>query len=404
MKQLLVICALLIGHIVFAQTPDNQLDEIITNPESILTEICRIKEIQDSTYNHMRSLEYNLMYEIKKNTAHNFELDGFNIMAIVALVVSVISVIVGYVTYNAQKKTVGNTMNAPLKTQIDTLNDLPRHSYRNLVCTIAALFKYNNQGTKSSYPSEANLYKLQMLPDDIFLPINVDENLYGLAHELKLLFRNYNIEIKVASEHLSRPNITNEALAYDIDNLLFKPFYLTSRTFDYHRALEPKRDSDYCFNSLRAMVVLEHFKKLSDYRNFQLLLQDENISALHKLMSEGIKLSIDTQNSIHRSLSKAFITINRDSLINRVFEIDGSKREFIENIVDIDSKDKFTTFCKKYYKELENPTPLYDTFRTYFDILNKSEWNFEEVFYMILYVDVAIEISRIGMVNYSENA
>lgn len=404
MKQLLAICALLIGHIVFAQTPDGQLNEIATNPESILTELCQIKEIQDSTYNHMRSLEYNIMSEIKNNTAHNFELDGFNITAILALFVSVISVFVGFVTYNAQKKTEGNTMNAPLKTQIDTLNDLPRHSYRNLVCTIAALLKYNNQSKKTCYPSEANLYKLQMLPDDIFLPINVEEKLYGLAHELKLLFRNYNIEIKVASEHLSRPNITKEALAYDIDNLLFKPFYLTTRTFDYHRALEPKRDSDYCFNSLRAMVVLEHFKKLSDYRNFQLLLQDKNISALNKLMSEGIKLSIDTQNSIHRSLSKAFITINRDSLINRVFEIDGSKREFIENIVDIDSKDKFTAFCEKYYKELENTAPLYDILNTYFNLLNKDEWNFEEVFYMTLSIDAAIEISHIGMVNYSKNA
>ena len=404
MKQLLAICTLLIGHIAFAQTPDNQLDEIATNPESILTEICRIKEIQDSTYNHMRSLEYNLMYEIKKNTARDFELDGLNVMAILALGVSVFSVFVGYKTYKAQKKTEGNTMNAPLKTQIDTLNDLPRHSYRNLVCTIAVLFKYNNQSTKSSYPSEANLYKLQMLPDDIFLPINVDENLYGLAHELKLLFRNYNIEIKVASEHLSRPNITNEALAYDIDNLLFKPFYLTTRTFDYHRALEPKRESDYCFNSLRAMVVLEHFKKLSDYRNFQLLLQDENISARHKLMSEGIQLSIDTQNSIHRSLSKAFIKINRDSLINRVFEIDGSKRNFIEDIIDIDSKEKFTAFCNKYYKELKNTAPLYDILNTYFNILNKDEWNFEDIFYMTLSIDAAIEISRIGMVNYSENA
>lgn len=243
-----------------------------------------------------------------------------------------------------------------------------------------------------------------MLPDDIFLPINVEEKLYGLAHELKLLFRNYNIEIKVASEHLSRPNITKEALAYDIDNLLFKPFYLTTRTFDYHRTLEPKRDSEYCFNSLRAMVVLEHFKKLSDYRNFQLLLQDENISALNKLMSEGIKLSIDTQNSIHRSLSKAFITINRDSLINRVLEIDSSKRDFIEDIIDIDSKEKFTAFCNKNYKELENTAPLYDILNTYFNLLNKDEWNFEEIFYMTLSIDAAIEISHIGMVNYSKNA
>ena len=243
---------------------------------AILRELKEIKAIQDSTYQQrLRAAEkrmqeaefrrgnnqdyelseYGVMSNIEKNTKPSFICDDVNAIGVAALIVAFASLIVAGVTLNAQKKTEENTRlaeehtkRAPISVQKGKLEDLPRHFYRNLVCTCSQIFLFNDKANRDSsgrricYPSESNVLKLQTLPDDIILPIDVEnEKVYKSMHELRLLFRNYSQEVTVAAEHISRANITDESLFQDFDNLLFKPMLLTKKKFDFELALEGKK-------------------------------------------------------------------------------------------------------------------------------------------------------------------
>ncbi len=201
----------------------------------------RKKAIEDRTHKDNKDSredsEYALMSKIEKNTYVDFYKDGWTLFAIIGLAFSV-------VTYWAQRKTEKHTKNVSVTSQIGKLNDLPRHFYRNLVCTMAMILKYQNKSNKKGkhykrYPSESNMLKLQTLPEDFYLDIDaMNDDIFKLMHEQKLLLRNYNLEVDVASMHFARKDITEDSLINDIDNVLFKPMFLISKIFKLRKALD----------------------------------------------------------------------------------------------------------------------------------------------------------------------
>ena len=175
------------------------------------------------------------LYSIKDNTEPNFWANGWNLIGVFALIVAIWSLIVAKKTFRAQNETEKHTQKAPIEIQMGIFKDLPRHFYRNLICTVAAILRFRDPDKntdakgRKAYPSESNLGKLNTLPEEFILPIDVVDNaLYMKMHEAKLLFRNYNIEVSTASQHLSRFETSDLTLAQDFDNLLFKPLHLTS--------------------------------------------------------------------------------------------------------------------------------------------------------------------------------
>ncbi len=222
-----------------------------TTEERILKELESIRSIQEENQRRMMdavehrsnnendvSTEYGVMSNIEDNTRKDFLKDNWNAYGWLALLVSAFSFYYAIKTFNSQKQTEEHTQKAPIEAQIGVLKDLPRHFYRNLACTCAALMKFRSsantrKGIRLSYPSEANMMKLMTLPDDFILPIDAtDEKTYCKMHEEKLLLRNYNMEVKTAAEHFANNKISDNSLQNDYDNLLFKPIYLVSRMFE----------------------------------------------------------------------------------------------------------------------------------------------------------------------------
>ncbi len=451
--------------------------------DDILNELKEIKTIQDSTYQQrMRAIEarkagekdhesseFGVMSEVERNTRFNFFENDFNAMGIVAIIVAFLSLWVAYITYKEQKQTELNTMkaalhtqNAPLSVQKSKLTDLARHFYRNLVCTCAAIFKYKDKSNllpsgHKMYPSESNLLKLQVLPDDIVMPIEIAEKSYKEMHELRLLFRNYNVEVNVASMHLSRRNISEESLVQDIDNLLYKPIALSVNTFKYERALYEKGLHGQSSRNIVAMLN-EHFTKLMKPGNFGILLIPENIGFVKELLKDDcgyIQKFLDIKDGIGRSLralleagykdnpdgdtsqetvifnevetdakKSYFATVNRNKYLSGIE--DEELKTFVRDLLSLsdslmmqyEKKEliaeepnenhlTYSEFFKRYYagriedkRATVSTRTVFLSLEPYFRFLKQNEWDSEMLIRHILAVDIAIETDRIGMVNY----
>ena len=136
----------------------------------------------------------------------NFLDDGFNFLGVIGFFLGLASLYFAKVTFEAQKQTELHTSNAPKSAQMGKLKDLPRHFYRNLICSCAMTLKYYDDsnkrwGVRMNYPSESNVLKLKTLPDEIIYDIDEEEKSYTIRHEFKLLLRNYNTEVDIAAEH-----------------------------------------------------------------------------------------------------------------------------------------------------------------------------------------------------------
>ena len=424
MKRLLLFFACLISA-GYAYAADSTV--VKGTQERILEELIEIRAVQDSTYiqrmkafearNSSEALpsEYSVLSLIKGNTDKDSLRDGWNVYGWIAFCLSLISIIIAIITFKAQRDTEKHTKNAPISVQRGKLADLPRHFYRNLVCTGAIIFKYlhpsnGKSANRKSYPSESNLLKLQTLPDDVFLPVDIDENSYKVIHELKVLFRNYNMEVMVASDHLSKQQLTDDSLVQDFDNLLFKPFFLTRRTFEYQKILCPNTFSQNV-DAVNA-IINEHFTKLMNSDNFAILLIPENNAFLKQMLDSDcayIKNTLDVKGSIVRSIKDEKCLDNSFAEVNIIKTdfIRSRKNSALQKFIDgiSSDKDEFIKWLNANYEIKDKRArltydDLYESMKPYLDYVTSEKWNFETLFYYILAIDIAIETDRIGMINY----
>lgn len=359
--------------------------------------------------------EYGAILQVENNTRPHWYSDDWNLFGIITFIIALFSAIFTYVTYKAQKNTELHTTNAPIDVQLSTLKDLPRHFYRNLVCTCAMILKFKFGEKKGKvYPSEGNMRKLQTLPDDVVLPIDVDtdkeDNAYQHMHELRLLLRNYNVEVQVASEHVARQGIMEETLTQDFGNLLYKPLFLIRNTFNFKRSLNKESLPDdykvkYVLDAISRMIQ-EHFKKLQESANFKCLFEKGTTEYLTKIMPKGkVDLSIfDKGGDILRSV-EFLLKYTGDKVSPKVKTL--MRHDVIDEssaILSINNAEEFTQFCisKDFIKAGEEPkaAALYPHLAPYLNYLHKPDWDTVAILKFILAIDAAIETNRIGMVNY----
>ena len=417
----------------YAKNAEHDTSTTEYRQQQILETLRGIRKVQDSTYNQrMRAVEertaithkpeispseYSILSGIEDNTHSKFLADSWNLYGICALIFTIWGLYFAWKQYNSQKETEKHTenserqtKNAPKSVQKSKLEALPRHFYRNLVCTEAIIFNHlhpsNGISTaRKAYPSESNLLKLQTLPDDIFLPIDIDEKSYRIMHELRLLFRNYNTEIIVAAEHLSRRHLTDESLVQDFDNLIFKPLFLTKKTFKYEEIL---CETDQKALTIKAAytIINEHFEKLKEPGNFSVLLRPKHNEFLKLLLDNNFSQisRLDKKGALARSIN-FFTTV--DLTVSKA----NCSDEHIDFINGISSdKNIFTEWFNHYYKDkivdkaaTLTVDELYDTITPYLNYIVKEEWDFKELIYYILSVDIAIETERIGMINHKSD-
>lgn len=396
----------------------------VTNAQ-LHQDLNEIIELQNKIYDEKLKL-------IESNTKKDNLKDGWNAYGWCAIALAFLSFVIAVQTLTAQNKTEKHTQKAPIKAQIGILKDLPRHFYRNLACTCAALLKFRDGGNRKDgrrlrYPSEANILKLTTLPDEFILPIDsLEESIYQTMHEDKLLFKNYNLEIEVASKHFASENISDDSLKNDYDNLLFKPIFLVSRMFKLQEKIAPGNDNvSYTIYAF----VKEHFAKanlLTIAKN-----QNNEIDFLRSIaQTEDFKKGIGVlQDSIDRSLNALFDHIGKEAgsagFLNRQPDSnDDSEERFVidaaifRNYFNDNHKaeengnssplfDKVTTIgSEKAFRELINAPEFLDTtecytlLKPYFEFFQSPRWDATALIYTILKIDTLLELGKIGMINY----
>ena len=166
----------------------------------------------------------------------NFDLMGFIVSGIVALVVSIWALVVSiwsykYTkwTYDEQKIVAKNTQLLNSQSQYGIMINLVRHLYRNFVVMWAITNKMRILGYKV-YPAEIHLQKAKVSLDDIHLELfKGDEDIYAKLYDLVLQLRNYNLELDAATAHFMRSDLKPEVKEYDIRTLLLKPGQLADQ-------------------------------------------------------------------------------------------------------------------------------------------------------------------------------
>ncbi|MDR1527802.1 MAG: hypothetical protein LBS46_09090 [Dysgonamonadaceae bacterium] len=178
--------------------------------------------------------------------------------------------------------------------QKNILIDLIRHLYRNkiVVCTLrwklsekekkphtrkTSIEKYN-----LCYPSEEHVLKLKILPEDLHLDKfeNAPKH-YDKLHEMELLFRNYNVEIDVALEHLKQKEMPKEIKERDLGTLEFKSQHLTKKIVELMKELNFQCDDPFIIKILRK-------------KSTEVLYTDKTDTDGNRIMREKIKEAMDS--------------------------------------------------------------------------------------------------------------
>lgn len=383
-----------------------------------------------------------------EDISKNFLDDGFNLLGVVGFLLGMASLYFAKVTFDAQRQTELHTTNAPKSAQIGKLKDLSRHFYRNLVCACAMTLKYlddsnKSNGVRKNYPSESNVLKLKTLPDEIIYDIDEEEKSYAIRHEFKLLLRNFNTEVDVASEHFSRINISYDAISQDIDNIIFKQLFLLCRSYDILLSLDKLSLPQAVADSLY-MILKEHFTKLKSNK----IVDKENrfMCYVNRILNDGSRLdkfkeSIDPKCSLYRSYdmipglladyysdetkdgairdfgwisflkkadencnNKIEIIVNRQKFVDRISSEDNDKSKALADFINkISSIAVFDDFRRMFYSEgLEEKDykNAYENISTYFKFISQDEWMFRDLLLAIVLMDCVLETKKIGMVNF----
>ena len=272
---------------------------------------------------------------VKGDVNGSFFWSNLNFYGIVGVVLALFSLLYTFRSYVSQRQTESNTRNVPIKDQINKFRDLTRHEYRNLVVVLTTAMKFfaddnAKNGMRKAYPSESHILKLQAAPEDFVLDIN--PQMAATVSEMRLLLRNYNIEINVACNHLSRPAINDDAVNRDYDNLIFKPLFLVRNACNMEAQL--KEEENLCWR--------EAFK-----RHFHISKQPEQTKQqrVDALLVRSIKIIIKEH------LKK--IAINLPKVIDELSKMQKNSPEEYEQYRQLNLFEDFGNYNKEQQPDQE---------------------------------------------------
>lgn len=370
----------------------------------------------------------------------SFFWNDFNFYGIVATVLALFSLWYTFRAYRSQSLTESNTRNVSIEEQKNRFEDLARHEYRNLVVVLSTAVKYfskTNQsgGQRMEYPSESHILKLQAAPEDFVLDIG--PQIADIASHVRLLLRNYNIEIGVAHDHFLRRTINSGVMEADYDNLIFKPLFLVSNSCRMVSMLSnvvgnlglekvkkmgnvEKSHKDnklspkdlFLLRSLELMLI-EHLSKLPKaLENVvgKMNKWKDNTDKHGKYLSyfrslkktDGFELECDHTGALDRSFKVAFgrLVENNGEKDGKTLNCkwnykSGNNSEIEEEIDDVlKNLPSLKEISPKDFEWLEAYKNMLQT------IKNKDEFDLMQFFPLMLKMDILVELPKIGMVNY----
>ena len=379
---------------------------------------------------------------VKGDVNGSFFWSNLNFYGIVGVVLALFSLLYTFRSYVSQSQTESNTRNVPIKDQINKFRDLTRHEYRNLVVVLTTAMKFfaddnAKDGVRKAYPSESHILKLQAAPEDFVLDIN--PQMAATVSEMRLLLRNYNIEINVACNHLVRPAINDDAVYRDYDNLIFKPLFLVRNACNMEAELKEEEDLGWCKALVRRFVMDKSSQLPKEERVKTLLMRSIRIMIiehvkkvavnLSKVIEELYKMKKDSPEEFERYRKYFNVLDSNDGLIlDSVDHTNALDRSFgytFRSIINYDYKKRKTMLLQLRFADNEEfvvvrnsvnaITTLLSDFkqldperfawvdeysRTLVSFQIESHFDFVKFFTMMLKMDVIVELGNIGMVNY----
>ena len=319
-------------------------------------------------------------------------------VAFLGLVIGIIGTWYGYRGFKESKRTADNVMRASLNVLEGQFNDLIRHLYRNLVCTLAFSQKTlesvpngaeEDKKKISQYPSEEHLLKLKILSEDALRleKYNNDPDIYQKMHELKLLFRNYDVEIDTTLMHLKNRNMKLSEVKNDLDTLVYKPLHLINKirevTDDMKKSIgkeDPNTNFDASENAALIMTR-EHVSKLNDWEKKKAPFG--KYIDLTRTVPPYIK---ETEREENESpIPKPYDGLRRSR--NLFYDKAAISLLKKQDIFGSDNFDGYSRHIKKICKEVEGQVAIQDNI-----------YDFKGNFLTMLSIDVTIELNNIHMI------
>ena len=286
-------------------------------------------------------------------------------------------------------------------------------------------------------PTRSRHLKLQAAPEDFVLDIN--PQMAATVSEMRLLLRNYNIEINVACNHLVRPAINDDAVYRDYDNLIFKPLFLVRNACNMEAQL--KEEKDLCWREAfkRHFLISKQPELTMQQRVDALLVRSIKIIIkehlkkiainLPKVVDELVKMQKNSPEEYERYRQYFSVLASNDGLtlkpIDHTNALDRSFGYIFRGMIDYDkNKRKSMSWLWRFEKDdddklvrdsIQDIMPVLADFKQldaerlawveeYRSALTKvqadSQLDFVEFFALMLKMDVIVELRNIGMVNY----
>lgn len=382
MKKTFLISGLLIlsvfGSSVYPQTdvpPD--IKNYVDASNIIIDRMDSIKATVDSVRAEMLLVTQNTESE----KLFGSDIDWYNFaFAFLAFIVACFSAVYDFRGFRESKRTADNVTRVSLEVQMAQFDDLIRHLYRNLVCTIAFTNKILERKSHVEYPSEEHLMKLKVLPEDVLHleKYNDNNNIYKMMHELKLLLRNYDVEIDTAMMHLKDGKISVEVLRNDLDTLTFKPLYLTKRILEITCQMTDLKGRDKSispFKNAASIIVREHISKLKENRG---------------------PLDMRRYLDLNFAVGDAEIERPYDGLRrSRARLIDAAKGT---NMLSYDDMYKDSGTYHEYCDMLEMLCEQDEAFVPFRDNITLGEFEFNKYLLTMLSIDATVEYKKIHMI------
>ena len=222
--------------------------------------------------------------------------------------------------------------------------------------------------------------KLKVLPEDVLHleKYNDNNHIYKMMHELKLLLRNYDVEIDTAMMHLKDGKISVEVLRNDLDTLTFKPLYLTKRILEITcqmTDLKGRNKSISPFKNAASIIVREHISKLKENRG---------------------PLDMRRYLDLNFAVGDAEIERPYDGLRrSRARLIDAAKGT---NMLSYDDMYKDSGTYHEYCDMLEMLCEQDEAFVPFRDNITLGEFEFNKYLLTMLSIDATVEYKKIHMI------
>ena len=333
-------------------------------------------------------------------------------IAIIALVVSVCTLWISTKTLKYQKLSVRLVSSKIMEA---SLQDLIRHLYRNLVCSVAMALRFKHSNNKvgfdfKRYPSETNMQKLKSDPELYIFNLDTS-SVEGLraGREMRILLRNYNVEVDVAIDHLSQKNIDHRIFDSDFDNLLFKPLFLISKINGLWQNLETnkgKLNKDF-FKLAIQIIVEEHLNKIGSFARYQTeVVSHQNRDLLVAINDDNTfdlytKKGGERTNSVKRGMM-SLLRLGEErticiSYIMAKWSKNGNAYKLLTEIRNFETTDKM-------FEELgiTKENKLRNVLAPYFEMLRSNKpVDMETLLTHMIKIDAILEMPKIGMISYA---